>query len=180
MATRDEPIEIAVGDHTIAGTLIVPDTRMPGVLFLHGWGGNQAQYASRAREIAALGCACLTVDMRGHAKTVREQATVTREDNLRDALAAYDTLAGEAAVDDDQIAVVGSSYGGYLATILTTLRPVKWLGVARAGAVQGQRMDVAEARAAQMQGLEAYRRRGRSRPATIAHCARRPNTAATC
>ena len=67
MSTRDEVLQIAVGDHSIAGTLIVPDTRMPGVLFLHGWGGNQAQYASRAREIAALGCACLTVDLRGHA-----------------------------------------------------------------------------------------------------------------
>jgi len=43
MSTRDELLQIAVGDHTIAGTLIVPDTRMPGMLFLHGWGGNQAQ-----------------------------------------------------------------------------------------------------------------------------------------
>src|SRR6478752_2487415 len=74
MATRDEALEIAVGDHSIAATLIVPDTRMPGVLFLHGWGGSQAQSAARAREIAVLGCACLTVDMRGHAKTARTGA----------------------------------------------------------------------------------------------------------
>ena len=79
MSTRDEAMQIAVGDHTIAGTLIVPDTRMPGVLFLHGWGGSQQQYASRAREIAALGCACLTVDLRGHAQTQGQQATVTRD-----------------------------------------------------------------------------------------------------
>ena len=71
MATRDEALEIQVAGEQIAGTLIVPDTRMPGVLFLHGWGGNQTLYAARAREIAALGCACLTVDMRGHAATVR-------------------------------------------------------------------------------------------------------------
>src|SRR6476661_4146918 len=129
MYTIDETFEIAVDTHCIAATLIIPDSRMPGVLFLHGWGGSQAQSASRAREIAALGCACLTIDMRGHAKTVREQATVTREDNLHDALAAYDTLAGEPAVDDRCIAVVGSSYGGYLATLLTTLRPVKWLAL---------------------------------------------------
>ncbi|AIO39798.1 prolyl oligopeptidase family protein [Burkholderia cenocepacia] len=32
-------------------------------------------------------------------------------------------------VDRDAIAVVGSSYGGYLATILTELRPVRWLGL---------------------------------------------------
>jgi pimeloyl-ACP methyl ester carboxylesterase len=32
-------------------------------------------------------------------------------------------------IDRDAIAVVGSSYGGYLATILTELRPVRWLGL---------------------------------------------------
>jgi len=158
MATRDEALEIAVGDHSIAATLIVPDTRMPGVLFLHGWGGSQAQSAARAREIAALGCACLTVDMRGHAKTAPEQAKVTREDNLRDALAAYDTLAGEAAVDDDQIAVVGSSYGGYLATLLTTLRPVKWLGLRAPALYKDTDWTSPKLALRELQSLEAYRR----------------------
>jgi uncharacterized protein len=158
MATRDEAFEIAVGGHSIAATLIVPDTRMPGVLFLHGWGGNQSQSAQRAREIAALGCACLTVDMRGHAKTVSEQATVTRDDNLRDALAAYDRLCREAAVDDDQIAVVGSSYGGYLATILTTLRPVKWLGLRAPALYKDTDWSSPKLALRELQSLEAYRR----------------------
>ena len=158
MFTRDETFEIDVDSHCIAATLIVPDTRMPGVLFLHGWGGNQAQYASRAREIAALGCACLTVDMRGHAKTAVQQATVTREDNLNDALAAYDRLVREAAVDDDQIAVVGSSYGGYLATILTTLRPVKWLGLRAPALYKDSDWDAPKLALRQLQNLETYRR----------------------
>ncbi|HET8832146.1 MAG TPA: alpha/beta fold hydrolase [Casimicrobiaceae bacterium] len=159
MSTRDEAMQIAVGDHTIAGTLIVPDTRMPGVLFLHGWGGSQQQYASRAREIAALGCACLTVDLRGHAQTQGQQATVTREDNLHDALAAYDTLAGEAAVDDRRIAVVGSSYGGYLATLLTTLRPVKWLALRAPALYKDTEWNEPKLALRRLQGLETYRRR---------------------
>ena len=158
MSTRDEALQIAVGDHQIAGTLIVPDTRMPGVLFLHGWGGNQAQYAHRAREIAALGCACLTVDLRGHADTRSQQATVTREDNLQDALAAYDQLAGEAAVDDRQIAVVGSSYGGYLAALLSTLRPVKWLTLRAPALYKDADWSAPKLALRQLQGLEAYRR----------------------
>ena len=159
MFTRDETFEIEVDDaHCIAATLIVPDTRMPGVLFLHGWGGNQSQYAYRAREIAALGCACLTVDMRGHAKTAVQQATVTREDNLTDALAAYDRLVREAAVDDDQVAVIGSSYGGYLATILTTLRPVKWLGLRAPALYKDTDWTSPKLALRQLQGLEAYRR----------------------
>ena len=158
MSTRDEALQIVVGDHRIAGTLLVPDSRLPGVLFLHGWGGNQAQYAARAREIAALGCACLTVDMRGHAETRRQQATVTREDNLCDALAAFDRLAGEASVDGEQIAVVGSSYGGYLGTILTTMRPVKWLALRAPALYKDTDWNVPKLKLREMQGLQAYRR----------------------
>jgi pimeloyl-ACP methyl ester carboxylesterase len=159
MSTRDEALEIAVGDHRLAGTLIVPDARMPGVLFLHGWGGNQAQYASRAREIAALGCACLTVDMRGHAGAAPQQATVTREDNLRDAMAAFDTLAGEAAVDNDEIAVVGSSYGGYLAAIVTMLRPVKWLALRAPALYKDTEWELPKLALRQAQRLDDYRRK---------------------
>lgn len=157
MFTRDESLAIDVGGHSIAATLIVPDARMPGVLFLHGWGGNQSQMAARAREIAALGCACLTVDLRGHAKTATQRATVTREDNLADALAAYDHLAGEAAVDTGQIAVVGSSYGGYLATILTSLRPVKWLGLRAPALYKDTDWTSPKIALRDLQGLEAYR-----------------------
>lgn len=158
MATRDEALEIGVAGGRIAGTLIVPDTRMPGVLFLHGWGGNQAQAAARAREIAALGCACLTVDMRGHAATVREQAKVTREDNLCDALAAYDRLTAEHAVDRSRIAVIGSSYGGYLATILTELRPVRWLALRAPALYKDSEWDLPKLALRQAQRLEDYRR----------------------
>src|SRR5262249_13203503 len=125
--TRDALLEIAVGDQHIAGTLVTPGTLIPGVLFVHGWGGSQQQYVARAREVAALGCICLTFDLRGHMRTLDLQKTVTREDNLNDILAAYDVLLRQRGVDASAIAVVGSSYGGYLATILTTLRPVRWL-----------------------------------------------------
>jgi len=54
---------------------------------------------------------------------------VTREQNLADLLAAYDCLVNHPAVDTSAIAVIGSSYGGYLATLLTRLRPVKWLAL---------------------------------------------------
>jgi pimeloyl-ACP methyl ester carboxylesterase len=129
MATHDDRIDIPVDDQQISATLVTPATVVPGVLFLHGWGGNQDQYLARAREIAALGCVCLTVDLRGHAGTKAQQQTVTREDNLRDALAAHDKLVSHRLVDRSAIAVVGSSYGGYLATILSSLRPVRWLAL---------------------------------------------------
>jgi len=128
MPTRDEKIDIAVDEQHIAGTLVTP-AATPGVLFIHGWGGSQSQYLNRAREIAGLGCICLTLDLRGHARTEPQSETVSREDNLRDIIAAYEVLARHPAVDREAIAVVGSSYGGYLATILSTMRPVRWLAL---------------------------------------------------
>ncbi len=130
MATHDEKTEIAVDADSISGTFVTPGTLIPGVLFVHGWGGSQEQYLARAREIAALGCVCLAFDLRGHAQTRgRYYETVTREDNLRDLLAAYDKLVARRHVDPAAIAVIGSSYGGYLASIMSAMRPVKWLGL---------------------------------------------------
>src|SRR3954466_3466672 len=94
MTTRDETIRRLADDQRIAATLVTPDTLIPGVLFVHGWGGTPEQYLARARRGAALGCACLTFTLRGPAETEPQHKTVTREDNLRDLLAAYDVLAG--------------------------------------------------------------------------------------
>ena len=63
--------------------------------------------------------------------------TVTRAQNLDDLKAAYDTLARLPSVDPASIAVVGLSYGGYLAALLTRERPVEWLALALSRAVHG-------------------------------------------
>ena len=66
---------------------------------------------------------------RPRARTRPARDTSRREDNLRDVLAAYDVLVGHRAVDPGAIAIVGSSYGGYLAAIASALRPVRWLAL---------------------------------------------------
>lgn len=158
MPVRDDKIDIAVDSAHIAGTLVTPATRLPGVLFVHGWGGSQQQYLARAREIAALGCVCLTFDLRGHGSTHPQQETVSRESNLRDVLAAYDVLAGHRLVDPSAIAVVGSSYGGYLAAILTRMRAVKWLALRVPALYMDSEWDAPKRRLHQDQDLETYRR----------------------
>lgn len=129
MATHSEAVDILVEDEHIAGTFLTPPTKLPGVLFVHGWGGSQARDLARARGIAGLGCICLSFDLRGHAQTLAQQQTVTREQNLKDLLAAYDLLVRHPNIDPSAITVVGTSYGGYLAAILTSLRPVRWLAM---------------------------------------------------
>ncbi|WP_397473417.1 alpha/beta hydrolase family protein [Pusillimonas sp.] len=129
MGTLSETILIPVEGQNIAGTFLEPSNKVPGVLFVHGWGGSQDFDLRRARGLAGLGCVCLTFDLRGHAATLEQQMKVSREDNLRDVVAAYDSLAAHPAIDSSAIAVVGSSYGGYLAAILTSMRSVKWLAL---------------------------------------------------
>jgi Dipeptidyl aminopeptidases/acylaminoacyl-peptidases len=129
MGTRSETLEIVVDEERMAATFLAPPNKVPGVLFVHGWGGSQQRDLERARGIAGLGCVCLTFDLRGHVKNSERQQSVTREENLRDLIAAYDCLHRHPAIDTRAIAVVGTSYGAYLSTILTSLRPVQWLSL---------------------------------------------------
>lgn len=67
--------------------------------------------------------------MRGHVATKDQRDKITREDNLRDVIAAYDVLASRPDVDAAVMGIVGSSYGGYLASIATTQRPISYLAL---------------------------------------------------
>jgi hypothetical protein len=157
MPTRDEPVYVRVEGEHILGTLISPGSLLPGVLFVHGWGGDQRQYVARARELSALGAVCLTFDLRGHAETQMRHDTVSREDSLRDILAAYDFLAAQHNVDADSIAVVGSSYGGYLAALLTALRPVNWLALRVPALYKDSQWELPKLKLRGEQDLEKYR-----------------------
>lgn len=129
MNSNGEDIHIDVGPLRLQGNFLIPRTHVPGVLFVHGWGGSQERDLKRARGIAGLGCVCLTFDLRGHGAGEAQQAWITREDNLHDLLAAYDRLVTHPRIDPAAVAVVGTSYGGYLAAILTEMRAVRWLAL---------------------------------------------------
>ncbi|MEJ8852298.1 alpha/beta hydrolase family protein [Variovorax rhizosphaerae] len=115
---------------TRAPSPIIPSTALqPGVLFVHGWDSDKAHYQDLSDEIAALGCVCLTFDMRGHGDDAEAHRDVSREDNLQDVLAAYDALVRTGLVDPEAVALIGTSYGGYLAAIASSQRRVRWLAL---------------------------------------------------
>jgi hypothetical protein len=58
MATHDDEIDIAVDGQHISGTLVTPGTLVPGVLFVHGWGGSQQSiWPARVRSRHSAACA---------------------------------------------------------------------------------------------------------------------------
>ena len=93
---------------------------------MHGWGGSQRRGIGRGKRLVQHGFVGLTFNMRGHGRTRSQKETVTRAQNLDDVVHAYDYLAQQDGVDRERIGVVGSSYGGYLAALLTERRAVRW------------------------------------------------------
>jgi dienelactone hydrolase len=159
MEIKLETIGIAVDAETLGGTLLAPSRELPGILFVHGWGGDQEHDLARAREAAGLGCVCVTFDLRGHQHSSTPRDRVSREQNLADIVAAYDWLAGQPAVDQSAIAVVGISYGGYLASILSSLREVRWLALRSPALYKDEGWSLPKLQLHADPDLPAYRRR---------------------
>jgi len=99
------------------------------VLFIHGWGGAQdANDVRLARQMAADGFHCLTFDLAGHGRSEGRVEHFTVAQFLAQALAAYDHLAAGVTTGTRPY-VCGSSFGAYLALLLSVQRPVAGLGL---------------------------------------------------
>src|SRR5690606_24902653 len=159
MEIRLDQVDIRVDDEVVRGTVLSPPPALPGVLFVHGWGGSQDHDLGRARRIAGIGCVCLTFDLRGHEQTAAQWETVSRPQNLADLLAAYDWFAAPPDVDASAIAVVGISYGGYLATLLSELRPVRWLALRSPALYKDEGWELPKRQLHADPDLHAFRRR---------------------
>jgi pimeloyl-ACP methyl ester carboxylesterase len=159
MDIRLETIGIDVEGESLGGTMLAPTRELPGVLFVHGWGGDQRHDLARARDAAGLGCVCVTFDLRGHEHSSTPRERVSRPQNLADIVAAYDWLARQPAVDESSIAVIAISYGGYLASILTELRNVRWLALRSPAIYKDDGWDLPKLQLHVDPDLPAYRRR---------------------
>lgn len=117
-----------VGKDKLRGQLFYPSDlkdKNPAVIFLHGWTSGQDRYADQAKDLTRLGAICLTFDLRGHGISDGDINNQTRQDFLDDVLAAMDLLTKDTKVDSKNITIIGSSFGSYLAVLLTRHRKVK-------------------------------------------------------
>lgn len=117
-------VSIPVKETQIQGTLFIPEGAgvHPALLCIPGWTSKQDRYFGLAEQAIKRGYACLTIDMRGHGRTGGNLEELSRQDFLDDVVAAYDFLTTVPEVDKNKIVVSGSSYGGYMAALLSAER----------------------------------------------------------
>lgn len=84
---------------------------------------------------------------------------MSRAQNLDDLLAAYDWFVARRDVAPSAVAVVGISYGGYLASLPTALRPVRWLALRSPALYKDEGRELPKRRLHEDPDLHAFRRR---------------------
>lgn len=125
-----QDVEFKVDGQTLRGKIFYPEKlkdKNPAVIFIHGWTSDYEGYIPRAEALLPLGYICLIFDLRGHGKSDGKIEAVTAQGSLEDSLAAYDFVASLPEVATEEISVVGSSYGSYIAAQMVDKRDVKSL-----------------------------------------------------
>lgn len=115
--------EITIGENHLYGKLFQADKDTPGVLFIHGWHSSTQASDRYCAALVEQGLTCLSFDMRGHGESPGDIEDYSRKQFIDDALAAYNQLAS-CGIDQAAITVVGSSFGAYIAALVTAERPV--------------------------------------------------------
>jgi uncharacterized protein len=123
-----EDITFEVDGLKLKGNIFYPEEvkeKNPAILFVQGWTGNRKRSFQYAESLAKLGYICMLYDNRGHGESEGDIKTFTIKEFLDDVLAAYDYLSKIKGVDGKNISAVGSSFGGYLVSLLSEKKDVK-------------------------------------------------------
>jgi alpha-beta hydrolase superfamily lysophospholipase len=106
---------------TLKGTYYpAAEAPVPGVLLLHMYGRNRADWADFARRLQSAGVASLAIDLRGHGETREDEDWELAQ---QDVLSAHAWLASQAGVAAERTGVVGASIGANLALWLGAEEP---------------------------------------------------------
>ena len=121
-------VEFSVDNLKLKGILILPKKLLkknPAIFFIHGWTSHKERSYQYANGLAKLGYISFLFDMRGHGESEGNRDKTTTKEFLDDVLAAYDYLTKAQGVNTSDISVIASSFGCYLASLLTAKRNIK-------------------------------------------------------
>lgn len=120
-------IEFIVDGLKLKANLFYPGIikdKNPGILFIHGWTSEKKRNFQYAEALIKLGYIVMVFDMRGHGISEGNINISTPKEFLKDCVTAYDYFSEVQGVDKENINIVGSSFGSYLGSILTSKRKV--------------------------------------------------------
>jgi uncharacterized protein len=115
-----EKVEFKSGKETLRGSLFIPNGKgpFPGVVFYHGRGSNRGNYLQMGRSLIKNGIASLAFDFGGCGKSDGVFKNQTHRMGIKDAEAGLKFILSQ-NVDKKRIGLLGSSFGGYCAAMLT-------------------------------------------------------------
>jgi dienelactone hydrolase len=113
-------VHVVVGpDATYPGYLALPSSAsaepVPALIMPGGYDGTEEEFYPALVEAAARGYAAYCFDGPGQGGTLYEQRVVMRPDWENVIPAVFDAIASLPEVDDSKVAIMGRSFGGYLA-----------------------------------------------------------------
>ena len=127
MTARSESITIDIDDEQMSGTFLSPKSKVPGVLFVHGWGGSAAQLLPLIAPLHAAGYGVLAWDARCHGHSDDDSYSALPR-FAEDIEAALDWLAGQDWAHGAPRWLIGHSVGAAASL---------WTARRRAGDVAG-------------------------------------------
>lgn len=123
-----KPVEFTVDGQTLRGSFYIPEgiQNPPGVILFHGSGSKGVALQLLAEKLGNNGIFSFFFHFRGCGESDGNFYEQTTGDALKDARRAFDLLL-EQNIDHSRIGLVGSSFGGNLATLILSEYPIKSL-----------------------------------------------------
>lgn len=107
---------------TLSGVVHVPDDLKPGekraaFIILHGFGGYKdgPEHVAQANIICKWGYVAFRIDLRGCGESEGERGRLIIDEEVRDAISAFEFLESHEAVDPKRIGIYGDSLGATVA-----------------------------------------------------------------
>lgn len=115
----EKQVEFKVGKEILRGSLFVPVGKgpFPGVVFYHGRGSSRKRYLKISKKLAEKGFIALAFDFRGCGESDGNFPDQTQRMGIDDARAGLEFLLSQ-NVDKNRIGIMGTSFGGFVASIL--------------------------------------------------------------
>jgi esterase/lipase len=137
---KTEPIEFTVNNLVLRGNIYHADKpNQLALLFVHGWTGMTNEAA--AELMAANGFSCMTFSLSGHNNSEGKIEHQTRQRSMEEVLAAYDIFISKLP-NNIKVGVVGNSYGGYLAALISAKRQVSCISMRVPSNYEDEKFDL--------------------------------------